>query len=123
MVSRFALPPLVLVCALAAWSAIPMTKLNIHVTTLGGRPIDRADVVVKFVRGKTLFKLKKLHTTWELRTNQEGLAKVPEIPQGTILIQIIAKGYQTYGQNFDVDEPEKSLEIKMSPPQEQYSAH
>jgi hypothetical protein len=100
-----------------------MTKLNIHVTTLGGRPIDRADVVVRFVRGKTLFKLKKLRTTWELRTNQEGLAKVPEIPQGTILIQIIAKGYQTYGQNFDVDEPEKNLEIKMHPPQEQYSAH
>jgi hypothetical protein len=58
-----------------------------------------------------------------MRTNQEGIAKVPEIPQGTILIQVIATGYQTFGQTFEVNELEKTIEVKLNSPQEQYSAH
>lgn len=101
-----------------------MTSINVHVTTMGGKPIERADVVVKFVKGRSVIELgRKLRTTWEMRTNQEGVAKVPEIPRGTILIQVIAKGYQTYGQTFDVDESQKTIEVKLNSPQEQYSAH
>jgi 5-hydroxyisourate hydrolase-like protein (transthyretin family) len=101
-----------------------MTRLNIHVTTMGGKPLDHADVVVKFVKGRSIIELgRKLHTTWEMRTNQEGMAKVPEIPRGTILIQVIASGYQTYGKTFEVDELEKTIEVKLNSPQEQYSAH
>jgi len=124
MRTRYALLPALLFGMLAAWAAVPMTKLNIQVTTLGGKPLDHADVVVKFVKGRSVIKLgKKLRTSWEMRTNQEGLAKVPEIPQGTILIQVIAKGYQTFGQTYDVDETEKTIEVKLNAPQEQYSAH
>lgn len=123
MRTRLALLPLLLFCALAAWADPPMTKLTVQVTTRGGKPIDRADVIVKFVRGRSAFKIKKLRTTWEMRTNQEGIAKVPAIPQGSIKIDIVAKGYQTFGQVFDVDEEEKTIEIKLNPPQEQYSAH
>jgi cytochrome c oxidase assembly protein Cox11 len=125
MRSRFALLPIVVCfCALAAWAAVPMTKLNVQVTSQGGKPIERADIVVKFVKGRSTIKLgKKIRVSWEMRTNQEGIAKVPEIPQGTILIQVIAKGYQTFGQTFDVDEAEKTIPIKLNAPQEQYSAH
>ena len=52
-----------------------------------------------------------------------GIAKLPSIPQGKILIQIIAKNYQTFGQNFDVDEENKTIEIKLNPPQAQYTVH
>ena len=101
-----------------------MTTLAISVKTPGGNPVEGASVIVKFVKGRSKTKFgKKIRTEWELRSNQEGLAKIPPIPQGTILIQIIAKGYQTFGQNFDVDEEEKTLDIKLNPPQPQYSAH
>jgi Carboxypeptidase regulatory-like domain len=101
-----------------------MTKLNVVVTTPGGKPIEHADVVVKFVSGHNLLLLgKAIRTSWEMRTNQEGIAKVPEIPQGTILIQVIASGYQTFGQTFDVNQLEKTIEVKLNTPQEQYSAH
>jgi hypothetical protein len=94
------------------------------VTTPGGKPIEHADVVVKFVSGHNLLLLgKAIRTSWEMRTNQEGIAKVPEIPQGTILIQVIASGYQTFGQTFDVNQLEKTIEVKLNTPQEQYSAH
>jgi hypothetical protein len=121
---RIALAPVLLLSALAAWAGPPMTRLTIEVKTFTGKPIDRADVVVRFVKGRSVLKLgKKTRKTWEMRSNQEGVAKIPEIPQGTILVQVIAKGYQTFGQTFDVDEAQKTLEIKLNPPQEQYTAH
>jgi len=101
-----------------------MTTLTVAVKTLADSPIDRASVIVKFVKGRSKVKLgKKTRITWETRTNQEGLAKIPPIPQGSIQVQVIAKGYQTFGQIFDVDEQEKTIEIKLNPPQAQYSAH
>jgi hypothetical protein len=101
-----------------------MTKLQVEVKTLGGKPIDRAGVIVRFVEGRSVVKLgKRIRTTYELRTNQEGLARIPEIPQGKILVQVIAKGYQTFGQTFEVEEPEKTIQINLKPPQPQYSSH
>jgi hypothetical protein len=51
------------------------------------------------------------------------MAKIPSIPKGKVLIQIIASNYQTFGQTFDVTEDERTIEIKLNPPQAQYSAH
>jgi len=115
--------PALLVCAAAAIAA-PMTKINISVKSQGGHPVDRASVVVRFVQGHSIVKLgKAVRTTFELRTNQDGEAKIPSIPQGKILVQVIAKGYQTFGQTFNVAEDEKTLAITLNPPQQQYSAH
>ena len=101
-----------------------MTKLTIEIKNKSGKPVDHASVIVKFVKGHSVAKLgKKIRTEWELQTNEEGIAKIPPIPQGTILVQVIAKNYQTFGQNFDVDEEQKILEITLNPPQSQYSAH
>jgi uncharacterized GH25 family protein len=102
----------------------PMTKLHIQVKNLGGKPIEQASVVVRFAEGRSMAKFgKKVTTSWEVRTNQEGEVKIPEIPQGKIRIQVIAKGYQTFGKVFEVKEPDKTIEIKLNPPQAQYSAH
>jgi hypothetical protein len=101
-----------------------MTKLTIQVKSKSGKPVDHASVIVKFVKGHSVVKLgRKIRTEWELQTNEDGIAKIPPIPQGTILVQIIAKNYQTFGQNFDVDDEQKTLDITLNPPQEQYSVH
>ena len=100
------------------------TRLRIEVKTKAGNPIDRAAVIVRFVQGRSTVKLgKKIVKNWELRTNQEGWAKIPPIPQGKLLIQVIAKGYQTFGQTYDVNEEERTIEIKLNEPQEQHSVH
>jgi hypothetical protein len=52
-----------------------------------------------------------------------GIAKIPPIPQGKILIQVNAKGYQTYGKTHEVEEEEKTVEVRLNPPQPQFSAH
>jgi Carboxypeptidase regulatory-like domain len=117
---------LVLICLTAAVlvAAPPMSKLRIEVKTLSDKPVDRASVVVHFVEGRSVVKLgKKIMTNWETRTNQDGVARIPSIPQGKVRIQVIAKGYQTFGQIYDVAEEEKTIEIKLNPPQPPYSAH
>jgi hypothetical protein len=119
---------LLLILALALpWSspvsAADLTKLKIVVTTRSGRPIDRADVIVRF-GGRSVVKLGKMvRTTWEMRSSQEGVAEIPDMPKGQIRVQVIAKGYQTFGDTFDVSEDERTIEIKLNPPQKQYSSH
>lgn len=124
MLVKFLLVLGLLVPVSSVFAATPMTKLKVQVTSLEGKPVDRASVIVQFVEGRSIVKLgKKIHTRWEVRTNQEGMAKIPSIPQGKIRVQVIAKQYQTFGQIFDVDDEEKTLLIKLNPPQPQYSAH
>ena len=113
-----------LLLALVAHADAPMTKLVISVKTQTGRPVGQAAVIVRFVKGHSVFKLgKAVRTQFELRTNQEGQATIPAIPQGEIRIQIIASGYQTYGETIDVTEAEKTVDIKLNPPQQQYTSH
>ncbi|MCU1337279.1 MAG: hypothetical protein JWO19_2860 [Bryobacterales bacterium] len=102
-----------------------LTRLQIHVTNERGKPVDRASVIVKFVSGRPLktLGLKKARLSWELKSSQEGMAKIPPIPKGKILIQISARNYQTFGETFDIDEDERLVEIVLKTPQSQYSVH
>jgi hypothetical protein len=124
MRNRFLLIAGVMVIGVSLLAAAEMTTLTVEVKTPSGNPVDRASVIVKFVKGRAKMKLgKKILKTWETRTNQEGVVKVPPIPRGTIQVQVIAKGYQTFGQLFEVDEEQKTIEVKLNPPQDQYSSH
>jgi uncharacterized GH25 family protein len=101
-----------------------MTKLRVEVKNMDGKPVDNGSVLVRFVEGRSAVKLgKKIKTSWEIKTNQEGAVSIPPIPQGKILVQVMAKGYQTFGQTIDVTEEEKTIQVQLKPPQSQYSAH
>jgi hypothetical protein len=114
--------PLFLLLSLPALAG-DLTKLTIVVKNANDKPVDRANVIVKF-EGRSIVKLgRKVKTSWEMRSSQEGVAKIPELPKGKILIQITAKNYQTFGQTFEVQDDEKTIEIKLNEPQQQYSAH
>lgn len=125
MQARLALVVLAIAAwALPAWADPPMTKLRIEVKTLKDKPIEQASVIVRFVEGRSVAKFgKKIQTNWQLKTNQDGVAKIPPIPQGKVLIQVIAKNYQTFGEVFDINEEEKTVVIRLNPPQAPYSAH
>ncbi|MCX6622754.1 MAG: carboxypeptidase-like regulatory domain-containing protein [Acidobacteria bacterium] len=124
MLSRLAGLLFALLLTFCVFAESPMTRIKVEVLSLDDKPVDRAAVVVRFVEGRSVVKLgKRIITKWELRTNQDGVAKIPRMPQGKIRVQVIAKGYQTFGQDFDVNEEEKTLVLKLNPPQPQYSAH
>src|SRR5215469_3781817 len=101
-------------------------KLTINVHTPGGHPIDRAEVIVRWHANKkhpAARWARAINTTYEMRTNQEGQVSVPSIPQGSILVQVNAKGYQTFGNVFEIEDDEKTIDVPLNPPQQQYSAH
>ena len=100
------------------------TKLTVQVTSAStGKPIDRASVVIHFKHGINPVKMKRLRTSWETRTNQEGRVTVPSIPMGEVTIQIIAQHYQTFGETYQLKDTEQVIAIKLNPPQTQYSEH
>jgi hypothetical protein len=46
------------------------------------------------------------------------------IPIGdTVTLQVIADGYQTYGQSYKIDKPEMTMEIRMKRPGDQYTIY
>jgi hypothetical protein len=101
-----------------------LTRIQVIVKNKAGKPVDHAAVRVVFEEGRSIKKFGgKIKTSWEIRTSQEGLVKIPAIPKGKILVQVMAKYYQTFGQEFQVEENERTIEVTLNPPQQQYSAH
>jgi hypothetical protein len=125
MMTRLLFSLALFAAALPVLADPPMTKIRVEVRkATNDKPVDRASVVVKFVEGRSVVKLgKKIMTSYQMRTNQDGVASMPAIPQGKIQIQVIAKGFQTYGQIIEIGEEEKTVEVKLNDPQPQYSVH
>jgi len=122
---RYAIVLLIPALLVAGPAANPkMTNLEIAVTNENGKPIESASVIVKFVEGRSKIKFgAKIREEWDLKTGPDGKVKIPPIPQGKILIQVIVKNYQTFGQTFEVAEEEKTIDIKLKSPQPQYTSH
>jgi hypothetical protein len=96
----------------------PKTKLKIVVTG-DGKPVGNASVYVRFnASGGLLHKEKQMEV--DLKTNENGTAKVKDLPRGKILVQVIAKGWHTFGQWYEMDSDDKTIEIKLEPPPHWY---
>jgi 5-hydroxyisourate hydrolase-like protein (transthyretin family) len=99
----------------------PPATARIEVTVLrdaNGKPIENAAVVFHPMEGG------KDKGAMELKTNEDGKTIIDVLPIGdTVRLQIIAKGFQTYGEDYKIDKAEMAVEIKMKRPGEQYSIY
>ena len=98
--------------------AAPANKLTIEVT--GGdenKPIENASVYLKTVE-EHLIKDKKFEVN--VKTNQKGLAHVPDAPTGRVLIQVVAEGWKPYGQWYDVTDLKQVIKIHLERPPKWY---
>jgi hypothetical protein len=59
----------------------------------------------------------------QLKTDSQGRAEVRGAPYGKLRIQVIADGYQTFGEDYTIDQPVKDIDIEMKRPQKQYSIY
>ena len=84
-----------------------------------GKPVRNAAVIMHNVNDKGRTSAGGM----ELKTDAEGHASYSGLPYGKILIQVIAPGFQTYGESFDINEASKTITIKLKRPQEQYSIY
>jgi hypothetical protein len=94
-------------------------KLRIEVTTPDGKPVGNASVYVRFNETVGLFHKNKL-AEMSLKTNQDGSVKVTDVPQGKILIQVIAKGWHTFGKWYDIETESETVQIKLEAPPHWY---
>ena len=95
------------------------SKLKILITSPKGRPIDNASVYVRYPKPGTLFHHDELQEL-DLKTNQDGTVKVPPVPQGKVEIQVIAKGWHTFGAWYDVEKDEQIVTIQLQEPPHWY---
>jgi len=99
----------------------PPPTARIEITILrdvNGKPIENAAVIFHPIAGEVS------KGNMEMKTNEDGKAMIDVLPIGdTVRLQIIAKGFQTYGEDFKVDKDEMALVIRMKRPGEQYSIY
>jgi hypothetical protein len=96
----------------------PPPTSRIEVTVLrdaDSKPIENASVI---------FHLDGDKGNMELKTNEDGRSIIDVLPMGsTMRLQIIAKGFQTYGQDYKIDKSDMTFGIRMKRPGEQYSIY
>jgi hypothetical protein len=83
-----------------------------------GKPVRNAAVIMHPVS-----KGKQGHGGMELKTDGEGKTNYDGIPYGKLRIQVLAQGFQTFGEDFDIDKPKMDFTIKLKRPQGQYSVY
>lgn len=97
----------------------PLERLTIEVT--GGdanKPIENASVYLRTVKEHAILKDKK--TEVNVKTNQQGVAHVPEAPLGRVEIQVIAEGWKTFGRWYDITDPKQVIKIHLERPPKWY---
>jgi 5-hydroxyisourate hydrolase-like protein (transthyretin family) len=99
----------------------PPPAARIEVTVLratNGKPIENAAVVFHPIEGD------RDVGALEVKTNEDGKTIIDVIPIGdTVRMQIIAPGFQTYGEDYKIDKAEITKEIRMNRPGRQYSIY
>lgn len=103
------------------YKAPPATmKIDILVVrATSGKAIPNAAVIFHPVNEKG-----KEEGAMELKTDLEGKTSLDVIPIGsTVRLQVIANGFQTFGNDYVANADAKQITIKMKKPGEQYSIY
>lgn len=88
------------------------------VNDAGGKPVRNAQVVLHPMnrKGKPTGEL-------ELKTDVEGKASIDGVPYGTVEVQVLAPGFQTYGADYEVKAAAVNITVKLKKPAGQYSTY
>ena len=98
----------------------PMADLRfVVVRDYNGKPVRNAAVVLHPV-GK---KGKQSRGGLELKTDGEGRANIDAIPYGPLRVQVLVPGFQTFGEDYQIDKAEMEITVKLKRPGGQYSAY
>ena len=100
----------------------PLQSSNLHFTVLkddNNKPVRNASVVLHPVEKNG----KQSKGGFQLKTDNEGKAESEGIPYGPLRIQVLAPGFQTFGDDYDVNKPEMNIEIRLKRPKDQMSIY
>jgi hypothetical protein len=97
----------------------PTARIEVAILKdVNGKPVENAAVVFHPMEGE------KDKGNMELKTNEDGKMMIDVLPIGsTVRLQVIANGFQTFGDDYKIDKPDMTIEIRMKRPGEQYSIY
>jgi hypothetical protein len=98
----------------------PMSNLSfVVVKDYNGKPVRNAAVVLHPVSAKG----KQARGGMELKTDNDGKTNIDGIPYGPLRVQVLAPGFQTFGEDYEINKPELEITVKLKRPGGQYSTY
>jgi hypothetical protein len=95
-----------------------MVKVTV-VRESSGKPVKNAEIVLHPV-GKDG---KQKEEGLELKSHEDGKAETGGVPFGKMRVQVIARGFRTFGQDYDIQQPNMEITIKLQKPSDQFSIY
>ena len=84
-----------------------------------GKPVRNAAVIMHPVNTHG----KQGRGGLELKTDAEGKTSFDGIPYGKLRVQVLASGFQTFGEDYEVNQGKMEFTVKLKRPQGQYSIY
>src|SRR6266851_5724130 len=84
-----------------------------------GKPVRNAAVIMHPVSSHG----KQERGGLELKTDAEGKTSFDGIPYGKLRVQVLASGFQTFGEDYEVNQGKMEFTVKLKRPQTQYSIY
>jgi 5-hydroxyisourate hydrolase-like protein (transthyretin family) len=84
-----------------------------------GKPIRNAAVVLHPVGQHG----KQAKSGFELKTDNDGKTHFDGIPYGTWRVQVIANGFQTFGDDYNINQAAQEISVRLKRPEGQYSIY
>lgn len=98
----------------------PMADLRfVVVRDYNGKPVRNAAVVLHPVTKKG----KQARGGLELKTDGDGRANIDGIPYGPLRVQVLVPGFQTFGEDYQIDKAQVEITVKLKRPGGQYSVY
>ncbi|MGH9500591.1 MAG: carboxypeptidase-like regulatory domain-containing protein [Terriglobales bacterium] len=98
----------------------PVCNLNfVVVRDYNGKPVRNAAVVLHQVSDKG----KQESGGIELKSDPEGKANYDGVPYGKLRVQVLMRGFQTYGGDYEINQPTMKITVRLKRPEEQYSIY
>jgi Carboxypeptidase regulatory-like domain len=98
----------------------PMSKMYfVVVRDTNGKPVKNAAVVLHPVTKKG----KQAMGGLELKTDDDGKTSIEGIPYGPLRVQVLVPGFQTFGEDYRIDQPETLITIKLKRPVKQVTSY
>ncbi len=114
--------------ALAALCALPALAQDdddlsvlsfVVIRDYNGKPVRNATVVMHPVNKKG----KQERGGFQLKTDADGKTSFDGVPYGKLRVQVLAEGFQTFGEDYEVNKPTMEITVRMKRPAGQYSIY
>jgi hypothetical protein len=120
---KWAIAVVVVLGLAAVWANADDAKVStLKFTVLkseSGKPVRNASVILHPVDKNG----RQARGGLQLKTDAEGKASLDAVPYGKLRVQVLAPGFQTYGEDYDIDSDAKEIVVKLKRPQKQYSIY